>query len=105
MLVYALTKSRYWLLNFSDRPFNSYDFLKFIFCLIKLVLIYINLAPHRISIWYPAMSAIYRESSLLESWYPERQSSENRSVSCAPIGVPTTRSDCDRSAPDANIFL
>jgi hypothetical protein len=32
MGVSALTKSRYFL-NFSDRPFNSYDFLKFIFCL------------------------------------------------------------------------
>jgi hypothetical protein len=35
MVVWAVTKSRYWFLNFSDRPFNSYNFLKFSFCLIN----------------------------------------------------------------------
>jgi hypothetical protein len=33
----------------------------------KPVLIYIDLAPRRIPIWYPEMSALYMESSLPES--------------------------------------
>jgi hypothetical protein len=107
MVVLALTKSRYWFLNFSDRPFNycTTIFLKFSFCLIKPALLYIKLATRRIPIWYPARSAMYIEGSLLESWYPERQSSEDRLVSCAPMVAPTACSDCDRSAPDTNSLL
>jgi hypothetical protein len=45
------------------------------------------------------------ESSLPESWYPECQSSEDRLVSCAPMGAPTERSECDCSAPNTNTVL
>jgi hypothetical protein len=38
---------------------------------------------------------MYMVSSLTESWYPERQSSEDRLVSCVPMGAPTEHSECD----------
>jgi hypothetical protein len=43
-------KNSYGVLNFSDRPFDSCEFSKFPFCLIKPFLIYTNLAPYRIPI-------------------------------------------------------
>jgi hypothetical protein len=51
------------------------------------------------------MNAMYMESSLPESWYPERQSSEDWLVSCEPLGVTTASSECDRWAPDTNSFM
>jgi hypothetical protein len=32
-----------------------------------------DLAPHRIPSWNPAMSAVYAGRSLPHTWYPERQ--------------------------------
>jgi hypothetical protein len=55
--------------------------------------------------WYLAMNAMYMERTLSESWYPERQSSEDRLVSCAPKGAPTARSECDSPALDINSLL
>jgi hypothetical protein len=47
----------------------------------------------------------YMESSLMESWYPERQSLEDLLVSCALMGAPTAHSNWDRSAPDNSSLL
>jgi hypothetical protein len=41
----ALTKSSYYFLKFSDRPFNSCEFSKFSFCLIEPPLSWKGLAP------------------------------------------------------------
>jgi hypothetical protein len=51
-MVYALTKSSYYFLKFSDRLFNSCDFSKLSFCLIEPPLSWKDLAPPRIQFVY-----------------------------------------------------
>jgi hypothetical protein len=48
VLFLGITKRRYGVLKFCDGPFNSFDFSKFKFCLIKLVFVEKDLAPRRI---------------------------------------------------------
>jgi hypothetical protein len=57
-LVSALTKNRYWFLKCSNWPFNFCEFLKFYFCLKKLLFILTTGAPNRILVRYPVMSTI-----------------------------------------------
>jgi hypothetical protein len=45
----------------------------YIFCLIEPPLSVTDLAPPRIPIWHPVMSAVYTGRSLSDTWNPERQ--------------------------------
>jgi hypothetical protein len=92
--------SRYWFSNFFDGPFN---FVKFIFCLIFSFRLNLLLAGYQNGI--KRCDVQYMEGSLPESWYPERHSSKDLLVSCAPMGAPTALSEWDRSAPDTNSLL